>query len=364
MRMKQSRLAIFGVLTAAILGLGQACGGGGVSDGGVFKSSDRGQTWEQKVFVSQQGRKSVTISNLNTTLLSQDPTHSANIFLGTESDGLFFSANAGDQWGQVTQINSGKVRGVIFDPSTPSTIYVLRGNQILKTVDAGTIWDTVYTETSGKVIVHMGLNPQAPNTLFAGLENGKVIRSTDGGTNWSVILAQPRQPILRVLVNPTSPNIIYAMELEKDLWRSTDSGVTWEQLYTYDHILQVRGTGNVLRIVMDSKNPSTIYLIAENVGLIRSDDNGNNWTQVNTLIGKDAETISSFLVDPSDSNTLWMGVGHFIHVSYDRGATWTVNDAFPSARDIVFLSVDQQDPNILYAGTKAVEEEGGFFGPK
>lgn len=361
--MKHSRLAMFGIMTAAVIGLGQVCGGG-ISDGGVFKSSDRGQTWEQKVFVSQQGRNTVTISDLNTTLLSQDPSNPANIFLGTEADGMFFTGNAGDQWGQVTQISTGKVRGVIFDPITPTTIYVLKDNQILKSIDAGATWEVVYTETSGKVIVYMDLNHQSTNILFAGLENGKVIRSTDGGNNWSVVLSQPRQPILRVLVNPISPNIVYALELEEDLWRSMDSGVTWEQLYNQDHILQARGTGSLLRLIMDTKNPSTIYLLAENVGLIRSDDNGENWSQVNTLVGRDAETITAFLVDPYDSNTLWMGVGHFIHTSYDRGATWTVNEAFPSARDIVFFHVDQQEQTTLYAGTRAVAEEGGLFGPK
>ncbi len=362
--MKHSRLAIFGVMTAAVIGLGQICGGASVSDGGIFKSVDRGQTWEQKVFVSQQGRKTLTISDLNTTILSQDPSNPANIFIGTEADGMFFSGNGGDQWGQVTQINTGKVRGIVFDPLTPTTLYVLRDNQILKSIDAGTTWETIYTETSGKVMVFMDLNRQSPNILFAGLEHGKIIRSTDGGVNWSVILAEPRQPILRVLLNPTSPNIMYALEREKDLWRSSDNGVTWEKLYNHDHILQVAGAGRPLRLIMDTKNPSTIYLIAENIGLIRSDDNGDNWTLVNTLVGRDADTMTAFLVDPSDSNTLWLGVGHFIHVSYDRGATWTVNEAFPSTRDIVFFSVDQQDSTLLYAGTRAVEEEGGLFGPK
>lgn len=362
--MKHSRILIFGIMVSAVVGLGQVCGGSGGGDGGIFKSSDNGQTWEQKIFVSQQGRKTITIGNLNTTVLTQDPSNPSNFFLGTESDGVFFTGNGGDQWGQVAQINTGRVRAILFDPVTPTTIYVLKDNQIYKSLDSGANWESVYTETSGKIIAHMDLNKQSPHILFAGLENGKVIRSTDGGNTWSVVLSEPRQPISRIFIHPTSPNIIFALEVQKNLWKSIDGGVTWTMLYDSDHILQVKGVGNLLRLVPDTKNPNTIYLIAENVGVIRSDDNGENWSLVNTLIGRSVESISAFAIDSYDSNTLWMAIGHFIHISYDRGATWTVNEAFPSAHNIVFFTNDQQNPDTLYVGTRAIEEKGGFFSPK
>lgn len=359
---KKHSVIILSLSSVVLLSLGAACSNT-QADGGVFKSSDRANTWEQKTFAGQTGRKQLSISGFNTTLVSQDPTNPATLFLGTEENGLWYSGNAGDQWGQVAQISSGKIRGVVFDTTTPTTIYVLQDNKILKTLDAGTTWETVYTETSGKVIINLALNPQSTSLMYAGLENGKVIRSTDGGLNWSVILSEAHQPITRVVVNPQQPSTIFALEFEKNLWRSQDSGVTWVKLYDYDHILQVRSTGALQRLVIDSAQPSTLYVIADNVGVIRTDDSGDHWTQVNTLVGRDASSITAFQVDPSDSQTLWMGVGHFIHVSYDHGVTWSVLESFPSARQIVFFTFDHQDPNTVYAGTRAEPKKGGLLGP-
>lgn len=350
--------------TSFLITLGAVCGGSTGADGGVFKSVDQGQTWEQKVYAGESGRRTLTIASLNTTLLMQDPSNPQNLFLGTEETGLWYSGNFGEQWGQIQALSTGKVRGVVFDPLTPTTIFVLRDNQIARSTDSGTSWEVVYTETSGRVVVNMGIHPNSPNILFAGIENGKVIRSTDGGVNWSVALSESRKPMTRVIINPSSPEIIYALELEENLWRSTDGGTTWIPLYTNDHILQVRGTGEMQRLAMASQSPSTIYLIAENVGLIRSDDNGENWQQVNTLVGRDVTQITSFQVDPNDSDILWMGVGHFIHVSYDRGSTWNVIETFPSSRQIVFFAFDSQDPKTMFAGTRAVPDEGGLLSPK
>lgn len=345
-----------------ILSLGAACSQT-AADGGLFKSSDLGQTWEQKVYAGQQGRKTLNIGDFNTTNLTQDPSNPLNLFLGTEENGLWYSGDGGEQWGQVSQISSGNIRDVLFDPSTPTTIYVVQDNKILKTIDSGATWETAYTESSGKAVIDIDLNPQAPSLLYAGLESGRVIRSNDAGVNWSIILSESSKPIVRVVVLPNQPSTLFAVEYLRELWRSTDAGNTWERM-NETHIKKAEGAGAVLKMYVDQQNPGTLYSIAQNAGLIRSDDSGENWGVVKTLVGKSSDSITAFMIDPFNSQHLYLGLGTFIHESVDRGATWNVIETFPSSRNIVLIKMDTQNPQVVYAGTKAIPKKGGLFGKR
>lgn len=362
--MPSTKIITLLALSGIFVFVGAICGGDNGGDGGVFKSIDGGILWEQKIFVGQQGRKVKTIGSVDVFTLVQDPVNPQNIFMGSEVNGAFFTGNGGDQWGQITQVNGGKVRVIVFDPVTPTTIYITKDTQLIKTTDAGTTWDVVYTDTTGASIGSLVINPADPNLLYVGLSNGKIIRSGDGGFNWSVVLSESKKPISKLLINSLDPAVIYALEFEQEFWRSQDAGTSWERLNVKEHIQANGGSGALLRLFMDSANQNTMYLTTDNKGLMRTDDGGDTWNEVATLIGKSGSAISAFAIDPTNANILYMGINRFIHISYDRGSTWTVIENFPSNRQITALLVDAQNAQTVYAGTKGVEEKGGLIGPR
>ena len=85
--------------------------------------------------------------------------------------------------------------------------------------------------------------------------------------------------------------------------------------------------GNFLSVHFDSAQPGVVYAASDVAGVFRSTDYGDHWDM--RSIGLGNNEVSSFAVDPFDSNTLYAGTGAFaesnkagIYVSYDAGLTW------------------------------------------
>ena len=153
-----------------------------IGDGaGVFKSVDRGSSWEQ----INNG-----LDTLETNVLVVDPNDSNTLYLGTDDDGLYKSTNGGANWTQlnVPQISEPfGVGDVAVDPKDSNMLYLatvdyfrLAGERgalgdfgIYKSTDGGTTW-----EDFNKGLLHPGvfsleLNPET-RILYAGTRAGGV----------------------------------------------------------------------------------------------------------------------------------------------------------------------------------------------
>jgi hypothetical protein len=84
-----------------------------------------------------------------------------------------------------------------------------------------------------------GAKPDAPGTLYVGLDHGAdafsgVWKTTDGGTTWALTKSQGPNNELRhcaqpVVVDPTNSNVLYAGSIKSGLgvFKSSDGGATW-----------------------------------------------------------------------------------------------------------------------------------------
>jgi len=98
--MKKISIPLFTLLTGLIF-VGAGCLGpsdaGG--DGGVFKTENKAQSWQQKVFVRKDERgRDVNIGNANVLSLVSHPTDSRVLYLGTRENGLWFTEDAAASW--------------------------------------------------------------------------------------------------------------------------------------------------------------------------------------------------------------------------------------------------------------------------
>jgi photosystem II stability/assembly factor-like uncharacterized protein len=186
---------------------------------GIFRSTDKGGSWEKKVsglrrpfsgdvcidrgnpqhvvaateegvYLSEDGGEHWTAAGLagkGVRVVVQDPQDARQFWLGTEEDGVFFSANGGRTWEQRS---------------------------------AGLEHRTVYA-----IAVH----PLKHDWIYAGTYGGGVYLSTDGGGRWeqrSRGLTDLQVHALVVL--PSDPRVVLAGTLNKGLFRSTDGGGTWQ----------------------------------------------------------------------------------------------------------------------------------------
>lgn len=172
--MKKIYLIIF-ILSGLIL-TGAGCiqfggGGGGAADGGVFKSADKAETWQQKVALAAV--KPGSIANVNVVTMVFDPQDPRTIYLGTAENGLFYTTDGTDSWLQVGAFQSGRINAVAVDAKDKCNVYVAIGNKIFKTTDCTRSWQNIYVDPRpDQIVTSVIVDFYNSSIIYAGLGGG------------------------------------------------------------------------------------------------------------------------------------------------------------------------------------------------
>lgn len=338
------------------------------ADGGMFRSTESGTQWEQKVFVGQENKKVISIASADIQTIEFDKQNEGTIYIGTKTAGIYKTVNAGEQWRRLP-VNPDRIRDVAVDPSNSDIIYSIKNSNIIKSSDSGETWEIVYTDSQNAVITRIDVDWYNPKKIIAVTSIGTVLISTDEGATWQVVY-KVDEPLVGIEINQTDSRIMYVVELEKSIHRTVDGGETWTSLMSdndaFEDFMSVedsRSADEVRSLVQDPNNSQVLYAVT-NEGVLRTEDGGGSWSFVETLIERGAEqnaAILNFTVMPGDSNTLFFSIGRLIHKSVDRGETWQTEENFPSKRKITAFAIDPFDTTVYYAGVEQVEEQRKFF---
>ncbi len=89
--------------------------------------------------------------------------------------------------------DGGTVNTVAIDPDTPATVYAGTWGSVLKSTNGGENWTAMNTGlTSINVnslvnVYALAIDPNTPATVYAGTYGGGVFKSTNGGENWTTM---------------------------------------------------------------------------------------------------------------------------------------------------------------------------------
>jgi photosystem II stability/assembly factor-like uncharacterized protein len=320
-----------------------------VTGSGIFRSTDGGTTWMQ----SNTGLSSISVGTLVV-----DPLNRRTVYAGSDS-GLFKSTNGGNTW---VLKRSGPITDLVIDPADPETLYECDGG-VDKSSDGGETWQDLPISRSGIVTV-LAVDPHNPKTVWFGsydITGGPylpmgVYRSSDGGETWSPAnngLPVARNHVQFLAVDPSDSNTIYVSgtsypyvavpPLDMPLnYRSTDGGASWQLV-----------SNGITPIAADPKNGGTLYGIRD-VGLLRSTDGGASWLPfADQLKGK---TVGTLVIDPSSSIMIAGSSDGEIFGSTDAGASWTQINTGVLMGPVASLALEPQSLEVVYAGTT-----GGVF---
>lgn len=343
--MKKIAISLFSLLVL----MGQGCGGG-LSDGGIFVSFDGAATWEQRVITTDNGN----ISNTNIVEITFDPNDSQVVYIGTRNQGAFRTSNQGESW-QPFFTDRGRVQSLAISPQNSNDIYVSIGGKIYKTNDDGGQWRLIYNDAEGGNIIDIQIDGFQTSRLFAGLDNGVMLRSEDSGNSWQRI-AQFDGDIAKVLVNPRNTSIIYAATLKKGIYKSSDSGNTWVNLKeNYDDF---KNADTFRYIALDlTKNDGLIY--ANEYGVLRSFDGGRTWNALPLLTAPNSVGIYSVAVSPTNDREVYYTTETNIYKSVDGGNTWSTS-LLPTGRIANALVINPNNSNNIYIGALRLQQSFGI----
>lgn len=208
----------------------------------------------------------------------------------------------------------------------------------------GTVWAPIGPSPiaqSGRqdngLVSSIVINPNDANVIYIGTAGGGVWRTLDGGTSWTPIF--DRQISLGVgepgaiAIDPNDTSKIYigtsgrvTPQRQAGLYKSTDGGASCVRLGAG---YPAGNTGNATQfasqwinvILVDPANSQIVYL-ASTSGVFRSTDGGLNWTQ-GTGSGGDARSLMLDTSSPAGTRILYAGItGRGVFQSTDGGRHW------------------------------------------
>src|ERR671931_2153048 len=129
----------------------------------------------------------------------------------------------------------------------------------------------------------VAVDPNDPDTVFAGLREGGVRRTVDGGASWTDC-ALPEPGVFSLAVS-AADGAVYAGTEPSRLYRSDDGGGTWRPL---DALLELPSrphwsfpprpwTSHVRWIAPSPHEPDLVLVGIELGGLMRTTDGGKTW---------------------------------------------------------------------------------------
>ena len=324
----------------------------GNEDGGVFKSFDKGATWQQKVFVSQVKKKVTAISDVDVTNIAINNNDSNFIYLGTLADGLWQSFDGGEKWTSVLT-NKGKINSIAFDSSSSSIAYVSMGNIIFKTADKGKNWKKIYLDAGQQAINALAVDSNDTSKIYAGLNDGRFINSTDYGETWQV-LKNFSDVIKQILITKNNSKIIYVATANKGFYQTIDGGNGWLDLTLNQKFSGIRS----FKFAVFDKTKNNSLIIATKYGLLKTKDAGITWEEIKLLTLPGKADILSLVINPSNANEIYYGTNLSNHLlrTKDGGETWeTIDLNDKTKRKPVYLAIDQANPDVLYLGVAKID---------
>ena len=148
-----------------------------------------------------------------------------------------------------------------------------------------------------KRVWHLEPSLTDPDTVYAGVEDAALFRTTDGGRSWHELAGlrghesgarwQPGaggMGLHTILLDPVHPGRIFIAISAAGVFRSDDAGATWRPInrglkseYMPDPTAEVGHC--VHRIAMHPSRPQTLFM-QKHWDVMRSDDAGENWHEV------------------------------------------------------------------------------------
>jgi hypothetical protein len=247
------------------------------STSNLFRSTDGGLTWNQ---VLQLGSQSLSNCSLGRCFaLAVDPSDPSNVFAGS-STGVYKSSDRGNTWVLLNDgLGTAEIRDIQFDSGV-----LYAGTKVgLYTLKPGaSAWAASPLMSSD--VHHISFDPRtSPHTIYTASENNSGFRSSDGGNTWSPVQT-PGGCLSFILVDTnTTPSTLYGKDQAECggsdfVFTSNDGGNTWSSQGIPNSGNYLSDDPNITPVIDTTHAPSTTYWQGTSWGLVKSSDGFNTFT--------------------------------------------------------------------------------------
>lgn len=299
------------------------------------------------------------------TVIAIHPANPQFLYIGAAQGGVWKSTNGGQTWTPLTDSQPSLAIGAIaIDPAAPETLYVGTGEPnlsfdsyfgagILKSKDGGVTWTLLGDSAfQGASISKIVIDPLNTNVLYASSTGGVagvgsspppasppvgIYKSVDSGMTWT-LLRSFGAGVSDLVMDPFSPITLYAAVESQGIYKTTDAGTTWIRV---SNGLPFSGYRRISLAIGSPAFHQTLYAgydaqdaFGSPKGLLfKTTDGGNTWAPLSSApnyCGRQCFYDNVIAIDQSDANIVYIGgsasstgFGESLFRSMDGGVTWT-----------------------------------------
>jgi len=248
---------------------------------------------------------------------------SVRVLVGTRKGAFVLSSDAKrERWEVGGPFFTGwEIYHVKGSPLDPNRLYASQssgwfGQMMQRSNDGGKTWEAVgnafvYEGVTGthqwydgtqrpwefKRVWHLEPSATDLDTVYAGVEDAALFRSTDGGTSWHELAGLRQHPsgpnwqpgaggmcLHTILFDPTNPERMFIAISAAGAFRSKDAGKTWQPINRGLKSEQIPDPNAevghcVHRIALHPSRPDVLFM-QKHWDVMRSDDGGDSWHEV------------------------------------------------------------------------------------
>jgi photosystem II stability/assembly factor-like uncharacterized protein len=165
---------------------------------------------------------------------------------------------------------------------------------------------------------------------------------------------------------------VYVGSASGGVWKSVNGGTTFKPVFDKQPVQSVGA------VTIDPKHPKVVWVgtgeawtrnsVSVGDGVYKSTDGGDNWTNVGL---KDSERVAKILVDPSNTDTVYVCAPGKLWSDSDERGVYKTTDGGKSWAKILkggnlstgcsMMSMDESSPKTIYAGTWDFRRKGWTF---
>ncbi|MBA4298560.1 MAG: glycosyl hydrolase [Cyclobacterium sp.] len=347
----------------------------GTTGGGVWKTSDAGQHWEnisEGFFTTGSvGAVAVAESNPNIVYVGMGE-HAPRGVMTSYGDGMYKSTDAGKTWKKLGLEKTQHISRIQIHPSNPDILYVAaqgalhapnEDRGVYKSIDGGLTWEKVLFVDAKTGAVELSMDMNYPEILYAAMwehqrlpwqvisggPGSGLYKSTDAGKTWKKIhkgLPEEKGK-MGISVSRANSDKVYALiesDTEKDLgglFVSNDAGESWT-LINKDNELTQRAW-YYIEVFADPVNEHKVYV--QSAPFLVSIDGGKTFENIDGAHGD----YHDLWINPKNANNMILADDGGGSISFNGGKTWSTQSNMPTAQ-FYRINTDNQFPYRIYGG--------------
>ena len=277
-------------------------------------------------------------------IVDPDDSTYQTFYAGSVGGGVWKTSDGGDTWKNLTEdLHNLATSTLAMSKHNTDVIYagtgegfdglMVNGSGVWKSIDRGKTWKVLNSTSDDERflnVLRLIVNPDDENEILACTRGRKdfksfILKSKDGGQTWEQKYLSQGKNIQQLVYTPGDFSVIYASILNDGIIKSTDSGETWEKVFD-------SGSKSIGRIelAVSPVNPGNVFLSCDHESgaqLYISKDSMKTVTKVllqgtANWLGGQGWYDNAIAAHPYDANKVWVaGAGPILELNIGKEET-------------------------------------------